>query len=158
MNDLNDSSGVRVFPPAIYLAGLAVGFGIQWLWPVHIVPVTFAFAARLFGIVLLVAWLTLAIWALLTFKRAGTTPHPMHPVTALAVSGPYRFTRNPMYLSFVFMNLGLGFVMNAFWAVVLVPVVMIVVQRMVIEREERYLARKFGAEYLAFKARVRRWL
>src|SRR6185369_1821326 len=127
----------------------------QWLWPIHIVAATFAFASRLFGIALLVLWLTLAISALLTFKRAGTTPHPMHPSTALALSGPYRFTRNPMYLSFVFMNLGAAFVMNAFWPVVLMPAVMIMVQRMVIEREEQYLARKFGAEYLAFKARVR---
>ncbi|HVT02920.1 MAG TPA: isoprenylcysteine carboxylmethyltransferase family protein [Thermoanaerobaculia bacterium] len=154
----NDQSGVRVFPPAIYLAGLLVGFGIQWLWPIPIAPAAFAFAVRLFGIAFLGAWLALAISAVLTFKKVGTTPHPMRPTTALALAGPYRFTRNPMYLSFVFMNLGVALVANALWPVAVIPAIMLIVQRVVIEREEHYLTTKFGQEYIAFKARVRRWL
>ena len=96
--------------------------------------------------------------AVATFRRVGTTPHPAGPTTALAVGGPYRFTRNPMYLSLVFITVGLALLANALWPLVLLPVVIVIVRWTVIDREERYLTAKFGEEYLQYKARVRRWM
>ena len=78
--------------------------------------------------------------------------------TALAVGGPYRFTRNPMYLGLVFITAGLALLANALWPLILLPVVIVILRRAVIDREERYLTAKFGEEYLQYKARVRRWL
>jgi len=102
--------------------------------------------------------LALDIWAVATFRRLGTTPNPAGPTTALAVGGPYRFTRNPMYLGLVFLMAGLAFLANALWPLVLLPVVIVIVRRAVIDREERDLTAEFGEEYLRYKARVRRWL
>jgi protein-S-isoprenylcysteine O-methyltransferase Ste14 len=90
--------------------------------------------------------------------RVGSDPNPYKPATALAVHGPYRYTRNPMYLAMTIFYLGLTLLVNTLWPLVLLPAVLLVVQRGVINREERYLERTFGDAYRAYKARVRRWL
>jgi protein-S-isoprenylcysteine O-methyltransferase Ste14 len=153
-----DRSGVRIFPPVIYLGGLLLGFLLHWRLPLPLVPAVLVGPLRLFGAVCLLAGLALAIWAVATFRRAGTTFHPAGPTTTLAVGGPYRFTRNPMYLGLVFILAGLALLANALWPLILLPVVIVIVRRAVIDREERYLTAKFGEEYLRYKARVRRWL
>jgi protein-S-isoprenylcysteine O-methyltransferase Ste14 len=153
-----ESSGVRVIPPVIYLAGLAAGFLLQWVWPVSILPPAAVLASRAAGWLLIGIWLFFSIWAVAVFRRAGTTPNPTRPTTALAFGGPYRFTRNPMYLSFALMQAGVALIANALWPLVFLLPVLFVIRRYVIEREERYLERKFGEDYLAYKRRVRRWL
>jgi protein-S-isoprenylcysteine O-methyltransferase Ste14 len=99
-----------------------------------------------------------ALPALRQFIRAGTHPEPWKPTTALVTDGPYRFSRNPMYLGFTFIYLGVACWVNTAWPVVLLPLVLLVMQYGVILREEAYLERKFGEEYRAFRRRVRRWL
>jgi len=153
-----DNSGVRVFPPAIYAAGVAIGLALDWLLPARLVPARHLATMRIVGAALIGAWLVLAIWALATFRRAGTTPNPTQPTTALAFGGPYRFTRNPMYVSMALMTIGVAMVANTWWPIVVLPPVLLMVQRAVIEREERYLEAKFGQEYLRYKTRVRRWV
>ena len=154
----DDSSGVRIFPPAIFLVALCAGFLLQWIWPARIAPAAYAPALQDLGATLLIAWLALAIWALRTFHRAGTSPHPGHPTSALTLGGPYRFTRNPMYLSLVLMSIGVAFLANAVWPLLTVLPAIITVRRAVIHKEEQYLARKFGESYEEYKGRVRRWL
>jgi protein-S-isoprenylcysteine O-methyltransferase Ste14 len=154
----DESSGVKILPPLVYVAGLAAGFLVQWAWPLPLVPAAAALPARLAGWVLVAAWLALCIWALVTFQRAGTTPYPTRPTTALTFDGPYRFTRNPMYLSFAAMQTGVALIANALWPLVFLLPVLVAIRRLVIDREERYLERKFGEEYLAYKRSVRRWL
>jgi protein-S-isoprenylcysteine O-methyltransferase Ste14 len=154
----SDNSGVRIFPPAIFLAGIGAGFLLQWLWPIPIAPDGLLLAVRIAGGLVMVLWLGLNIWALATFVRAGTTPNPTRPTTALTFNGPYRFTRNPMYLSLAFLQVGVALLANALWPLVLAIPVLWLVKRIVIDREENYLERKFGEEYLAYKRRVRRWL
>ena len=154
----DDRSGVRIFPPLIYLGGLFLGFLIHWRLPLPIVPAVLVGPLRLLGAFCLVAGLALTIWAVATFRRVGTTHHPAGPTTALAVGGPYRFTRNPMYLGLVFITAGVALLANALWPLILLPVVIVILRRAVIDREERYLTAKFGEEYLQYKARVRRWL
>lgn len=153
-----DNSGVRIFPPAIYAAGVAAAFLLQWAWPLPFATGALVTVARVFGCLLVVLWLGLNIWALATFFRAGLTPNPSRPAKAITSQGPYRFTRNPMYLSLAFLQLGVAFLANSLWTLLFVIPVLYVVQRAVIDREEKYLTRKFGQEYLAYRQRVRRWL
>lgn len=152
------TSGVKVFPPLIYLAGLLVAFLLHWRWPIHLVPASAALALRVAGGVLLAAGLALPIWAAATFRGVGTTPNPAGPTTALAFGGPYRFTRNPMYLGLALLTLGIAAIVNTLWPLLALPFVLWIVRRSVIDREERYLEAKFGEAYLEYKGRVRRWV
>ena len=152
------TSGVRIFPPVIFATGITAGLLLHWLLPVRLAGPAWAPALRWGGAVLIAAWLALAIWAVRTFHSVGTTPNPMKPATALALRGPYRFTRNPMYVSVAFLQAGVGGAANSLWPLVMLPPVLWVTWIAVIRREERYLEEKFGAEYTAYRARVRRWL
>jgi protein-S-isoprenylcysteine O-methyltransferase Ste14 len=95
--------------------------------------------------------------------RAGHAPsrhasNPYKPVERIATEGPFRYTRNPGYLAMAMIYTGIASLANALWAVLLLPVALLVIQRGVIEREERYLEGKFGEEYLSYKEQVRRWI
>jgi protein-S-isoprenylcysteine O-methyltransferase Ste14 len=103
-------------------------------------------------------WAVLTVWSIGLFRSARTSMIPIKPTTALVVSGPYEFTRNPMYFGMVCSYLGLALWFGIFWALILLPAVVASVQYHVIAREEQYLERKFGDEYLKYKARVRRWI
>ena len=151
------TSGVKFPPPAIYALGLAGGFllGRRWpasVWPAHDIEV------RLLGVLLFVLGLGIGAWAVLTFRAAGTSPNPMRPTATLAFGGPYRLTRNPMYLGLAFASAGFALFWNALWPLLSVPVAMALLSRFVIAREERYLEAKFGEDYVRYKVRVRRWL
>jgi protein-S-isoprenylcysteine O-methyltransferase Ste14 len=153
-----DRSGVRIVPPLFYIAGLAAGFFVQRIWPVPIVSPAAMPPVLVAGQVLVTVCSALSLWALFTFWRSGTTPNPMRPTTALALDGPYRFTRNPMYVSLAAIQAGMALISNALWPLVSLLPVLVAVQWLVIDREERYLERRFGDSYLAYKRRVRRWL
>lgn len=96
--------------------------------------------------------------AVLSFWRAKTSPKPWKPTTALVTDGPYRLTRNPMDLGFSLLDLGISFWVNSAWPVVCLPLILVVMQRAVIAREEAYLETLFGDEYRDYRRRVRRWL
>ncbi|HEY6155859.1 MAG TPA: isoprenylcysteine carboxylmethyltransferase family protein [Gemmatimonadales bacterium] len=152
-----DTSGVRVPPPLIYIGLFLVGYALHRTVPVRLwgdVPPL----ARLVGWSLVGAGVLLAVGAVVLFRRAGTTPNPTRPTTALVLHGPYRFTRNPMYVGLGLCYLGATLLVNSAWPLVLFPVLIVLVQRWVIAPEEAYLERRFGAEYRAYRARVRRWL
>jgi protein-S-isoprenylcysteine O-methyltransferase Ste14 len=104
------------------------------------------------------AWLALDGAAMLSFRRARTSMVPVKPSTALVTSGPYRLTRNPMYVGMAFLYVGFAFAFGVIWALALLPAVLVIVDRLVIAREEAYLERKFGQDYRDYQARVRRWL
>ncbi len=154
----SDTSGVRIFPPFVYAGAFALGYAVHRFVPIHLWPGTLPPAARAAAWGLLGAWAGLAGSAVFLFRRAGTTPNPTKPTTAIVVHGPYRFTRNPMYVGLVALYLGLTIFVNSLWPLALLPVVVALVQRHVIAREEAYLEAKFGDEYRAYKDRVRRWL
>ncbi len=90
--------------------------------------------------------------------QAETELNAYKPTTAIVMRGPFRFSRNPLYLSLTALYIGIATVVNSLWAIVLLPVALVAISRGVIEREERYLERKFGEEYLRYKAKVRRWI
>jgi protein-S-isoprenylcysteine O-methyltransferase Ste14 len=114
--------------------------------------------ARLVGWSLVGVGVLLAVSAVVLFRRAETTPNPTRPTTALVLHGPYRFTRNPMYVGLGLCYLGATLLVSSAWPLVLSPVLIVLVQRWVIAPEEAYLERRFGAEYRAYRARVRRWV
>jgi protein-S-isoprenylcysteine O-methyltransferase Ste14 len=92
------------------------------------------------------------------FARAGTSLVPSEPSTVLLNAGPYRFTRNPIYISFVIFYFGLAIMLTSAWMLLLLVPALIILQRGVVEREEAYLQAKFGEAYRKYRARVPRWL
>ena len=107
--------------------------------------------------------LTLASLALMAssignFRRSRTSIVPVRPATTLVIAGPYRFTRNPMYVGLAALTVALSLFLDTWWAMVLLMPVLLVVRVFVIAPEERYLQRRFGADYVAYTQRVRRWL
>ncbi len=121
-------------------------------------PLLPARTGTLLGIVLIVIGGSLALWGAATFASAGTAILPTGRTTRIVTNGPYRFTRNPIYVGLVFAYVGSAFVINSLWPLLFLPLALVVMQRGVIYREEAYLERKFGADYLSYKQRVRRWV
>lgn len=154
-NDSRDIPGVIAPPPLIYGAAFLAGLLLNRAAPAQ--PLPDALRPAL-GWPLVGAAVLLAAWAARTMRRAGTHIDPHKPVTALVTTGPFRFTRNPLYLSLTLLYLGLTALLNALWPLVLLPVVLAVIRFGVIDREERYLERKFGDAYRRYRATVRRWI
>ncbi len=154
MTDENlDSPGVIAFPPLLYGGTFLLGLLLQLWAPLHPFPPV---PARWIGGALLVGGAIVAKWGELTMKRAGTNVNPSQPTLAIVSGGPFRFSRN--YLSLTIIYLGLTLLMNALWPLILMPALIAVVQWGVILREERYLEGKFGRAYREYRTRVRRWL
>ena len=103
-------------------------------------------------------WVGLSLWSFAWFARQRTTIIPNRPAHALVLDGPFRVTRNPLYLALAFLSIGAGLWLNTWWVLILLLPAIALVDRFVIRREEAYLRRRFGAEYDAYTARVRRWL
>ena len=143
-------------PPVMYIGALLLGVAIHVLSPMAILPATYTHAV-LGGVLLLISG-TFARWAFLTMRRLGTTANPRKPSEALATDGPFRISRNPIYVAMTGLHIGLAFLVNSAWLLMLLPPLLIFMQWGVILREERYLTGKFGDEYTAYSSRVRRWL
>lgn len=150
-----DNPGVMAPPPLIFLAALVAGLLIQRAFPMPFLAAPWARAA---GVLLVAAAFALAGSAARMMRRAGTNIDPRKPATTLVVDGPFRFTRNPLYLSLTLLYGGISCLANALWPLVLLPGVLAMIRYGVIAREERYLERKFGEAYLRYKASVRRWV
>jgi protein-S-isoprenylcysteine O-methyltransferase Ste14 len=150
-----DRAGVIAPPPVIYAAGLGIGFALQAFLPSTSLPAALRWSL---GGVLLLAGLVLAVVFFRTFRRAGTPADVYKPARVLVTTGPYRMSRHPAYLSLALIYLGIVFLTGALWVLLPFPVVLFVADRGLIAPEERYLERRFGGEYLRYKARTRRWL
>jgi protein-S-isoprenylcysteine O-methyltransferase Ste14 len=151
----HDTPGVITYPPLIYAAGLVIGYVLHRLWPMAWLPRGPHWIA---GLVLIALGMIPAFGALAVMYRARTSVDPHRPTTALVTHGPFRYTRNPIYLAFTVVYLGAAALANGLMLLVPLPVVIAVMQRGVIEREERYLERKFGDSYRQYESRVRRWI
>jgi protein-S-isoprenylcysteine O-methyltransferase Ste14 len=150
-----DISGVIAPPPLIFLAGLGLGFALEALLPGSDVPDVLAW---ILGGALLLAGIALLFVFEREFQRKKTAANPWRPTTAIATDGPYRFTRNPAYVGMALVYVGIALCSQALWVLLPLPIVLVIIDRGVIAREERYLERKFGQEYLDYKGRVRRWV
>ncbi len=153
--DPQDRPGVIARPPLIYLAFLAAGLGLGYAWPAPFV----AEAARYpLGGALCALGVALAGLAFLHFRRAGTDVRTEKPSTALVTEGPYRYSRNPIYVALTLIYCGIGVAADSGWVLGLVVPLLAVMRYGVIAAEERYLEAKFGDPYRHYKGRVRRWL
>jgi protein-S-isoprenylcysteine O-methyltransferase Ste14 len=150
-----DNAQVRVPPPLFYALAVLGGFLLNRQWPV---PIGDGMLVKALAAVLLVAAVVLSASGVGMFRRSRTSIVPVRPATALVVSGPYRFTRNPMYVGLAVLTVALGLFMDTWWPLLLLVPVLFAIRRFVIAREEQYLQRRFGAEYTTYMQRVRRWV
>ena len=152
-----DNAGVVAPPPLIFGVPLAAALYEETSHhlPVPMMSQPFAMIA---GVALILLGLILVLGAFVQFGRARTTIMPYRPTTAIVDRWPYSFTRNPMYVAMTVIYIGIAIFFNSLWPFLLLPLVLLVMQRGVIEREERYLDGKFGSDYADYKSRVRRWL
>jgi protein-S-isoprenylcysteine O-methyltransferase Ste14 len=141
-------------PPAIYLAAIVTGLVLHFTRPIPFVPSL----AMPFGAMIAVFAATLFIWSIRTFHSAGTPVPGNRPTTAIVRVGPYRFSRNPIYLAFSLFQTGIALWVNDAWILATLLPAICVMSFVVIPREERYLEVRFGEEYIRYKASVRRWL
>lgn len=155
MSGAPDTAGVAVRPPILYLGTLIAGGLFDLVLPVPLPE--FAFRLPAAGM-LLAMGLILVAACFLRFKAAGTNVPTWMPTTALVTSGPYRFSRNPIYLGLTLIYLGLALGYGSLWPIVLLAPLLIVMRYGVIGREERYLEAKFGDAYRAYCSSVRRWI
>ena len=150
-----DTAGVKFPPPLIFLISILIGVGLNRLRPMSFVPASLAMPI---GIAFSAAAFILAFLGFRELKRHQTSPRPDHPSSAVVTSGPYRFTRNPLYVSLSLLHLGIGLWTNILWVVLMLIPAWLVVTTQVIAREEAYLERAFGEDYLSYKRTVRRWI
>jgi len=155
---MQDYAAVVVKPPALFLGAILLGCLLSWIVPLGPGLGSANMRALAAGGMLALVGLALFVVSVREFRRAGTSVVPGEPSTALLESGPYRYTRNPIYISFTIFYFGLAIMLTSAWMLVLLVPVLIVLQRGVVEREEAYLASKFGEAYRKYQLRVPRWL
>jgi len=152
------NAGVRFPPPFLFLIGFVAGWALDRYWRALPLSRFAGSSLKPFGWAALAVGLIVAGWGMATFRRAKTAINPHHSASQLVTHGPYRFTRNPMYTGLTLQYLGGSALINSAWPIILLPIVLLILIRTVILREENYLRDAFGAEYAAYVASVRRWL
>jgi protein-S-isoprenylcysteine O-methyltransferase Ste14 len=159
MSERPDNAGVRIPPPLFYAVAVILGLLLDGL---HSLPISAVVGSG--SIRTAAAWLVLALslylmsTAFRLFGRKHTSVVPIRPATVLVIEGPYRLTRNPMYVGLALLTTALSVFLDTWWPIILLVPVLAMVQWFVIAREESYLHRRFGAEYDAYVRQVRRWL
>jgi len=155
MTEHKDHADVKIHPPVLTLLHITVAYLLAWLMPI---PLVVPNILRFIGFGLVVIGIIFAGAAFYAFNKARTTLDPHGSVSTIVSDGVYRFTRNPIYLAFLFMLIGFLLYDKSYWGVLLVPVFVFAMNRLVIQHEEAYLEKKFGDVYNSYKSRVRRWL
>ena len=148
---------VRFPPPLVFLGAIVLGVIVQR----KAMPLSLGFARGLrvgAGVLILACGVSLVASARILFKRTGQNPIPWKPTPELILQGPYRFTRNPMYVGITLFVIGLGLAVNNLWISLFAAPALLVVHFIAVLPEERYLAEKFGENYRSFLAQVRRYL
>lgn len=155
--DPRGGARVKLPPPLVFLALIGAGVGLRYLAPPPPLPgsrnVQFAVGGALVALALAIGGSAFGL-----FKRSGQDPAPWKPSPSLVLQGAYRFTRNPMYVSMVLIQIGIGVILDNLWVVVGAAFALVVVHYTAVLREEAYLEEKFGDDYRQFKKRVRRYL
>ena len=142
-------------PPLVYLASLVIGALLQLAMPLPFLPHTLTAAL---GVPLIVGAVALFSYSVAKFRAAGTPVPARKPTTVIVQAGPYRYSRNPIYLAFSLFQLGIAIWANSAWLLATLVGAVALIHFVVIRREEQYLERRFGSQYLDYKASVRRWL
>jgi protein-S-isoprenylcysteine O-methyltransferase Ste14 len=144
-----------VRPPLVYLSSVVAGTVLDVVWPLPFFPRALALPV---GSSLVVIAMALFSYSVRQLRTAGTPVPGNRPTTVIVRTGPYRFGRNPIYLAFSLLHLGIAIWIDSLWLMASLVAAVALMALVVIPREERYLERRFGAEYLDYKASARRWL
>lgn len=155
---LHDAPDLVLVPLVYPLGALGLAVALEWLLPLGCLPPPLSWPSVVVGGVLVLAWAVIGIGGALAFRRARTNIDPRKPALVLVETGPYRFTRNPMYLSFLLLFAGIGILASLDWTLLLLVFLWYALHRWVVLPEERYLSRKFGTPYDEFRAKTRRWM
>jgi protein-S-isoprenylcysteine O-methyltransferase Ste14 len=155
-SDLIDRSGAVVRPPIVWALAAVAGFALDWIYPLPFLPA--AMPSGGLGGVIFLAGFALLVWAAMTFRRAGTHVPTTQPTMTIVEEGPYRYSRNPIYIGMFLGLVGLAVGFDSLWLLIMLVPFYFVIRHGVVAREEAYLERKFGDVYRAYKSRVRRWL
>lgn len=153
-----DTADIPIPPPLIYFFPFLVGVLFHHTIGGDTITETARTAARIAGWALVAMGVAINASAWVAFLRAKTPVIPTSPTTTIVTNGPYRFSRNPLYLSLALIYAGLPLLFGYLWPLAFLPLVLFLIVRLVIEREERYLERKFGADYTLYRDAVRRWI
>lgn len=155
MKESNDIAGVIAKPPFIYLLFLIIGIVLNFIWKIKLIPDILQYSL---GFSIIIIGFIIMITGLKQFKKAGTHHETHKPTIKIVAHGMYKYSRNPIYIGLTLFYLGIGIASDNIWILILIIPALIVMQYGVILREEKYLEKKFGEEYLQYKAKVRRWL
>ncbi len=153
--DVKDTVRLPIHPPYLMIIFLGVALAFGWKLPI---PIPFPFWMTLIGWIIILCGLGLVFSALRAMQQVHTSVNPGTPTTQIATSGPYQFSRNPIYLGYVAQVIGIPLILGTYWGLILSPMVLDAYNRLIIEREETYLTHKFGQIYLDYLQKVRRWI
>jgi protein-S-isoprenylcysteine O-methyltransferase Ste14 len=156
MDNTADTSQVIVRPPLAWGLAVIAGLALNWLVPLPFLPANVP--AGPVGALVFVLALALFAWAIITISRAGSNVPTNRPTTTIVESGPYRFTRNPIYVAMFLALIGLAIAFDTLWLFITLVPFALVIRYGVVAREEAYLERKFGDVYRFYRSRVRRWV
>jgi protein-S-isoprenylcysteine O-methyltransferase Ste14 len=156
MADTANTAQVIIRPPLAWGLAVIAGLALDWLVPLSFLPVDLP--AGWLGAIVFVVALALFAWAIVTITRAGSNVPTNLPTTTIVASGPYRFTRNPIYLGMFLGLIGLAIAFDNLWLLLMLVPFALVIRYGVAAREEAYLERTFGDVYRGYRSRVRRWL
>jgi protein-S-isoprenylcysteine O-methyltransferase Ste14 len=151
----SENPGVAILPPVLYGGAFVAILVLQWIWPLKVVRQPVAFSL---GLVLSASALVIGAWGRRTMHGNGTNISPLKPAVSLVTTGPFRFSRNPLYVAITLLFVGFTLLLNSWWGVVLLAPVLAILHWGVVRREERYLQLKFGEQYTEYRSRVRRYL
>lgn len=156
MADRTDTAHVIIRPPLAWGLTVLAGLALNWLLPLPFLPTDLP--AGWVGAMVFVGALALFVWAIMTMTRAGSNVPTNRPTTTIVETGPYRLSRNPIYLGMVLGLIGLAIALDNLWPLLVLAPFALVIHYGVVVREEAYLDRKFGDVYRGYRSRVRRWL
>jgi len=152
---MSDNPSGAIHPTVFMALWVVSSFGLQSLWPLNLPELALS---EWSGRIVIVVGGLLMVWAQIVFRRHGTTTDHSKPTTALITGGPFRFSRNPIYLALILIFTGLSLAYGNAWGLIMTVLFLIAIARFTIRPEEEYLAREFGADYSRYRRRVRRWL
>ena len=156
-NSVERGAQVRFPPPLVFLGCTLLGVAFEYVVVPVPVPVGRGVSAMA-GLLFLIAGLSFAASARILFTRTGQSPIPWKPSPALILKGPYRFTRNPMYLGVTLFQVGLGLALNNLWISLFAVPALLTVHFIAVLPEEKYLSEKFGESYRVYLSQIRRYL
>ncbi len=145
----------RIRPPRLYVLVIVMGISAGIIWPVNMFS---PWAQAFFGPLIMVTGFLLKLWAVREFRQSGTCVPAHKPTTRLVTTGPYRYTRNPMFISSSVFLFGLGVLVDSLWLILMLVPLIIYIHTRFVRREEAFLRMKFGDAYQAYALRVRRWI